>query len=77
MEKTTQQIRRELKLLILKMKKDCATEQQENKAVNDARHLINLKYGDGWREKDILKSENKMSAPYFYEGHTHGQHWMD
>lgn len=76
--KTTVQIRRELKKLILKKKKTCTTEKEINKAVNDARAEINAKYGHSWRnESNTSKQSCSKTSPSFYEGHTHGQHWMD
>lgn len=75
--KTTEQIRRELKKLILKKKKTCITEQEKNKAVNDARAEINIKYGDRWREQNFIKVVRFSSEPSVCDGHTHGIHWMD
>jgi len=78
--KTTNQIRRELKLLILEKHKSCTTEQEKNKAVNDARQEINTKYGKDWREKDILLNldfKRSHGIPTIYDDHTYGQHWMD
>lgn len=76
--KTTEQIRRELKKLIVKKKKTCITEQEKNKAVNDARQEINTKYGKSWREQlSTIKVVKFSSDPSIYDGHTHGQHWMD
>ena len=76
--KTTEQIRRELKKLILKNKKTCTTQQEKNNAVNDARQEINAKYGKGWREQlSTIEVIKFSSEPSIYDGHTNGIHWMD
>lgn len=43
-------IRKELAILIKERTKDLPTQKEKNKAVNDCRQEINLKYGKGWRE---------------------------
>jgi hypothetical protein len=54
---TTKQIRKELAILIKEKKKQCTTEAQINKAVNDARQEINQKYGNDWRSLDDSVSQ--------------------
>ena len=53
--------------------------ENENNALNIARKEANDKYGKGWREKLLMNmsSASKTKEPSFYEGHTHGEHWMD
>jgi hypothetical protein len=75
--KTTKQIRSELKRLIQKKKSLCTTEAEKNNAVNEARREINLKYGSGWREWDGLSGTGINREPSVYDGHIHGEHWMD
>ena len=70
-------IRKELKKLILKKKKDCVTEKQVNQAVNEARAEINAKYGNSWRSQAFISKQNCGSiSPSFYEDHVNGKHWM-
>ncbi len=64
-------------MLIQTKQKDCTTEQQKNKAVNDARYEINKKYGSDWRNRDYEQSGGKSCEPSIYDGHTFGEHWMD
>jgi len=48
-EKKIADIRKELAILINEMKlKD--PDKKENIIINEARHIINMKYGKGWRE---------------------------
>lgn len=75
--KSTKAIRKELAKLIEEKQKACTTEQQKNKAVNDARQEINKKYGFDWRMRDYNSTDGKISEPNFYEGHEFGEHWMD
>ncbi len=50
-EAKIRKIRKELAILITKKHESCTTEKEKNKAVEDARHEINVKYGKGWREQ--------------------------
>ena len=77
MNKSTEQIRKELAILIKKKQQYCSSEAERNKAVNNARCEINKKYGKRWREKDAhLKSynDNQMNE---HVDHVFGEHWMD
>ena len=49
--KSTSAIRRELAILIQEKQKTCETDKLKNKAVDDARQEMNIKYGKGWREQ--------------------------
>lgn len=49
--KSTSAIRKELAILIQEKHKTCDTEKLRNKAIEDARQEMNLKYGKGWREQ--------------------------
>lgn len=84
--KSVNQIRQELAILIKEKNKLCTTDKEKNKAVDTARQEINLKYGKGWREDmtrynmDLIEKGNsyvKYRDPSIYDGHTHGEHWMD
>lgn len=76
---TTKEIRRELAQLIEEKQKDCTTDKQRNKAVNEAREEINKKYGKNWRFKSYYNPATKLqhSEPSFYYGHRFGEHWME
>ena len=78
---STKQIRKELAILIKEKHKTCVTESERNKVVNDVRQEINIKYGKGWRDRDLFKpydNENtKFQSPSIYDGHVNGEHWMD
>jgi hypothetical protein len=71
----TKRIRKELAILIQQKQKSCITDQERNKAVNDARCEMNKKYGNNWRFEDA--GTTATGSPTFYEGHTFGEHWMD
>ena len=47
--KRTKSIRAELYHLIQAKQIDCITEKEKNRAVNNARQEINIKYGKDWR----------------------------
>lgn len=49
-QKEVRRIRKELAILIQEKHKTCTTEKEKNKAVDDARQEINLKYGKEWRK---------------------------
>lgn len=72
--KTFIEIRRELKKLIVKKTMSCIIEKEKNKAINEARQEINLKYGKDCRE---LQFKSQTSFPSIYDGHENGEHWMD
>ena len=48
-EKKVRAIRKELAILVQEKEKHCSTEKEKNKALNDARMEINIKYGKNWR----------------------------
>ena len=48
--KRANKIRKELAILIKNKHKTCTTQKEKNRAVNEARQEINIKYGVGWRE---------------------------
>lgn len=75
--KTFIEIRRELKKLIQSKIKDCTTEKEKNKAVNEARMEINKKYGKDWRNSNPEVQKELSSYPSIYDGHENGEHWMD
>ncbi len=83
MEKSTKAIRKELAILIKEKHKSCLTDKDRNRAVEDARQEINIKYGKGWRERDMFKpykKEHTKVSDYFlsvYDDHPNGEHWMD
>lgn len=56
-------IRKELALLIKQKQSKCTTESEKNKAVNDARKEINIKYGKGWRDRK--KSDYNFDRPFW------------
>jgi len=75
--KSTKQIRKELAIF---RKKLISEGVNENNALTLARQEMNTKYGKGWREQDEVFSESartKHNQPSVYDGHTHGEHWMD
>ena len=49
-ERQAKAIRKELAILIKQMQWGLTSDKEKNKAMNDARQLINLKYGKGWRD---------------------------
>ncbi len=79
--KPTKVIRKELAILIKEKQKTCKTEKEKNKAVDDARQEINLKYGKGWREQCINESQpkdhTKYKEPSIHDDHENGEYWMD
>ena len=73
--KSAKGIRKELARSIRNKHLFCETEQEKNKAVNEARNEINTKYGHGWREDPARNPQAKVV--HIYDGHTFGEHWMD
>lgn len=51
-EQKIKSIRKELAILIKQKQQNCITEKEKNKAINDARMEINIKYGKDWRNKN-------------------------
>ncbi len=74
---TFNEIRKELKKLINQKQLNCKTEKEKNKALNEARQKINLKYGKDWRNSDPQTQKELSSFPSIYDGHENGEYWMD
>lgn len=73
--KTEKQIRQELELLIIEKQKACVSTKEKNKAVNDALHEINLRYGKGWRTRlsytyNDWWQQNNLDGTFAYNGVT-------
>jgi hypothetical protein len=69
---TSKQIRKELALLIVEKQKNCTTEKQKNKAVNESRQEINEKYGKSWREKDDTIHKKQSYDEWWHEKNMDG-----
>jgi uncharacterized protein YlxW (UPF0749 family) len=74
--KNSNQIRKELAILINEKKKSCKNEKEINQSVNDARKEINLKYGKGWRDRRSYQSYDdwwngkNLDGSFAYNGVT-------
>lgn len=81
--KSTKAIRKELAKLIKTRKVYCVTSQEKNVLVEECRREINRKYGHDWRSRDDFKPypadkyNTNYKSPSVYDGHTHGEHWID
>lgn len=62
-EKNIRKVRKELAILIKEKHKDCTTEKQKNRAVNDARKEINQKYGYNWRSRGLIVNDDNQWKP--------------
>jgi hypothetical protein len=74
---STKQIRQELVIL---RKKLISEGVNENNALTQARQEMNKKYGKGWREQREVQTGSgkpRYKEPSIYDGHIHGEHWMD
>lgn len=72
---TPKQIRRELAILRNKL---ITQSVNPNKALNDARQAMNLKYGHTWRNEDYTVKQNCGSiSPSVHDEHIFGEHWQD
>lgn len=72
---TPKKIRKELAILRNKLIMEGVN---SNKALNDARQAMNLKYGHAWRNEPFTSKQNCSGvSPSIHEEHIFGEHWRD
>ena len=59
-EKKIASIRKEIYLLVQEKCKFYTTDAEKNRALDEARREMNLKYGKGWRERGLISNDENQ-----------------